>query len=77
MGADSKEACLFEDLELLCECGGGWRCVREGLEQVGELCRQEGELCRQQCGSLIRTPYPRNPNPLSLVVLYFILQHIR
>ena len=25
MGADSKEACLFEDLELLCECGGGWR----------------------------------------------------
>ena len=23
MGADSKEACLFEDLELLCECGGG------------------------------------------------------
>ena len=25
MGADSKEACLFEDLGLLCECGGGWR----------------------------------------------------
>ena len=32
--------------------GGG---IREGLEQVGELCRQEGELCRQQRGSLIRT----------------------
>ena len=29
--------------------------IREGLEQVGELCRQEGELCRQQCGSQIRT----------------------
>ena len=24
-GADGKEAYLFEDLELLCECGGGWR----------------------------------------------------
>ena len=23
MGADSKEACLFKDLELLYECGGG------------------------------------------------------
>ena len=60
MGADSKEACLFEDLELLYECGGGrvvvvGRCIHQGLEQVGELCRQEGELCRQQRGSLIRT----------------------
>ena len=60
MGADSKEACLFKDLELLYECGGGrvvvvGRCIHQGLEQVGELCRQEGELCRQQRGSLIRT----------------------
>ena len=55
---------MFEDLELLCECGGGGVVgvggvggggVPEGLEQVGELCRQEGESCRQQRGSLIRT----------------------
>ena len=44
------------------EWWGWWGGVREGLEQVGELCRQEGELCRQegelcrqQRGSLIRT----------------------
>ena len=56
-GADGKETCLFEDLELLSEWGGGrdGGCVCEGLEQEGELCRQDGELCRQQRGSLIRT----------------------
>ena len=40
---------------VVAECWGWWGGVREGLEQVGELCRHEGELCRQQRGSLIRT----------------------
>ena len=61
MGADGKESCLSENLELLPECvflaggGGGGGGVCEGLEQESELCRQEGELCRQKHGNLIRT----------------------
>ena len=36
-GADGKETCLFEDLELLSECGGGrvlWRVGEGRVEEV-------------------------------------------
>ena len=47
MGEDGKEACLRTWSCFLNGVGGGMGgCVREGLEQEGELCRQDGELCR-------------------------------